>query len=514
MKKRQFLLMILDGVGINPSNIGNAFEAANKPNIDKLFKTYPNSRLKTSGLAVGLPEGQMGNSEVGHTNIGAGRVIYQELTRITKEIEDGDFFTNEILLKAIDNAKTDNRALHLIGLLSDGGVHSHQDHLYALLELAKKHGLNNVYVHAFLDGRDTMPDTAAGYIKCLEDKMQSIGIGKIATIGGRYYGMDRDNRWDRVQLAYDATTAGVGDKFKSASEAIKKSYEAKIFDEFVKPVVIVDASNNPVATINNDDSVIFFNFRPDRSRQITHALTDDDFDGFTRNIIPKNLLFVTMTEYDSALKNTNVAYTPQVIDNTFGEYISKLGYSQLRVAETEKYAHVTFFFNGGEEKQYNGEDRILEPSSRVATYDLKPEMSAIEVTDQVIGAIESKKYDVIIVNFANGDMVGHTGKMDKAIIAVETMDKCVGKIIGLLESVNGEAIITADHGNCEYMIDPQTGAVITSHSTFDVPVIVVSNRIKEIGSGKLCDIAPTMLDLMGEAVPDEMTGHSIVKIIR
>jgi len=512
MKKRQYLLMILDGVGINDSTIGNAFKLAKRPNIDRLFETYPNSRLKTSGLAVGLPEGQMGNSEVGHTNIGAGRIIYQELTRITKEIKDGDFFENKIILKAINNAKVENRSLHLMGLISDGGVHSHQDHLYSLLELAKQHGLKKVYVHAFLDGRDTAPATALEFINNLEDKMKTIGIGEIATIGGRYYGMDRDNRWDRVELAYDTMVSGVGDKFASPTEAINKSYEAEIFDEFVKPAVIVDKDNNPIAKICDNDSVIFFNFRPDRARQITHALTDKDFDKFERKSYPKNLLFITMTEYDSTLQNVEAAYNPQSIANTFGEYISKLGYTQLRIAETEKYAHVTFFFNGGEEKQYDGESRILKDSPKVATYDLKPEMSAYEVTDAIVESINSKKYDVIIANFANGDMVGHTGKLDKAIIAVETLDKCVGRIISLLEDVSGEAIITADHGNCEYMIDPLTGEVVTSHSIFDVPVIVVSKRITEIGEGKLCDIAPTMLNLMGEEIPSEMTGHSIVNL--
>ena len=504
--------MILDGVGINDSTIGNAFKLAERPNIDRLFKTYPNSHLKTSGLAVGLPEGQMGNSEVGHTNIGAGRIIYQELTRITKEIQDGDFFDNEIILKAINNAKVENRSLHLMGLVSDGGVHSHQDHLYSLLELAKRHGLKKVYVHAFLDGRDTAPATALEFINNLEDKMKTIGIGEIATIGGRYFGMDRDNRWDRVELAYDTMVSGIGDKFASPTEAIKKSYEAEIFDEFIKPTIVTDKNNNPIAKICDNDSVIFFNFRPDRARQITHALTDEDFDKFERKSYPKNLLFITMTEYDSTLQNVEAAYKPQSIANTFGEYISKLGYTQLRIAETEKYAHVTFFFNGGEEKQYDGESRILKDSPKVATYDLKPEMSAYEVTDAIVDAINSKKYDVIIANFANGDMVGHTGKLDKAIIAVETLDKCVGKIISLLEDVSGEAIITADHGNCEYMIDPLTGEVVTSHSIFDVPVIVVSNRITKIGEGKLCDIAPTMLNLMGEEIPSEMTGHSIVNL--
>lgn len=512
MKKRQFLLMILDGVGLNSEHRGNAFELAKKPNIDKLLANYPNTQIKTSGEAVGLPAGQMGNSEVGHTNIGAGRIIYQELTRITKAIKDGDFFGNEALVSAIENAKIEGRALHIMGLLSDGGVHSHQDHLYALLELAKKHELKEVYVHAFLDGRDTPPSTAVGFVEKLQSEMHEIGIGKIATIGGRYYGMDRDNRWDRIQLAYDAITNGIGDKNTSAIKAIEDSYVEKIYDEFVKPTVIVNDDGEAIAKIKDNDSVIFFNFRPDRSRQLVHSLVDANFEGFERSVLLKNLCFVTMTEYDSAIKNVEIAYKPQIINNTFGEYISNLGYSQIRIAETEKYAHVTFFFNGGEELQYPGEDRALIDSPKVATYDLKPEMSAYEVADNVISAIEGQKHDVIIVNFANGDMVGHTGMLDKTIIAVETLDKCVGKIIDSLNKVQGEAIITADHGNCEYMIDSQTNAVITSHSTFDVPAIVISDRIKSIDRGKLCDIAPTMLTLMGEPVPAEMTGHSIIEL--
>ena len=504
--------MILDGVGLNDDINGNAFRLAKTPNIDKLFADYPNSRIKTSGHDVGLPDGQMGNSEVGHTNIGAGRIVYQDLTRISKSIKDGDFFENKALIDAIDNAKISGRALHLMGLVSDGGVHSHINHLFALLELAKKHSLQNVYVHAFLDGRDTLPSTALAFIQELEEKMEKIGVGKIATIGGRYYGMDRDNRWERIQLAYDAMTVGRGNFFKSAKQAIKKSYGDKIYDEFVKPVVIIDDDNQPISKIKDNDSIIFFNFRPDRARQITNTIVDDVFDGFKREAILKNIKFVAMTEYDSTIKNMDVAYKPQAIDNTLGEYISKLGYTQLRIAETEKYAHVTFFFNGGEEKQYLNEDRILVPSPKVSTYDLQPEMSAYEVTDKVIEAIASKKYDVIIMNFANGDMVGHTGYLDKTIIAVEALDACVGRIIKALYDVGGEAIVTADHGNCEYMIDPISGDVITSHSTFDVPAIIVSNRVSDATNGRLCDIAPTLLGLMGEKVPSEMTGISIVNL--
>lgn len=505
--------MILDGVGLNDEEKGNAFKKAIKPNLDKLFNKYPNNYIKTSGKAVGLPEGQMGNSEVGHTNIGAGRVIYQELTRITKEIEEGSFFKNEELMKAIENAKQKQSTLHIMGLVSDGGVHSHQEHLYALLKLAKQNDVKDVFVHAFLDGRDTPPTSAVDYLKDLEEKMKEIGIGRVASLTGRYYAMDRDKRWDRVKLAYDALTMGQGNKFKTVQKAVENSYEAQEFDEFIKPIIIVDDESKPLATVKSNDSVIFFNFRPDRARQLSHAFMDENFDGFERTSgYLNNIVFVTMTQYDEKLQNVLVAYKPQIIKNTFGEYISGLGYTQLRIAETEKYAHVTFFFNGGEEKQYNGEDRILVQSPNVATYDLKPEMSAYEVTDNVVKSIEDKKYDVIIMNYANGDMVGHTGNMEKTVEAVEALDKCVGRVISALEKVGGEAIITADHGNCEYMVDPKTGEVITSHSTFDVPIIVVSDRVKSIKEGKLCDITPTMLSLMGEKIPAEMTGESLVEL--
>ncbi len=509
--KKQYILMILDGVGLNDEQRGNAFKLANTPNIDKLIEKYPNTYIRTSGLAVGLPDGQMGNSEVGHTNIGAGRVVYQDLTRITKDIEDGNFFENKVLMEAIDNVKKNNSSLHLMGLVSDGGVHSHISHLYALLKLAKDNNIDKVYIHAFLDGRDTPPTSAIEYLKELENKTKEIGVGKIATLSGRYYAMDRDNRWDREKLAYDAMINGVGNKFKTVQKAVENSYEAQEFDEFVKPIVITDDDNNPITKISDNDSVIFFNFRPDRARQITRAITDLDFSEFD-TIKMKNLYFVTMTEYDAKLNNVNVAYTPQSLNNTLGEYLSNKGYTQLRLAETEKYAHVTFFFNGGEEKQYNGEDRILVPSPKVATYDLKPEMSAYEITDKVLEAMDSKKYDVIIMNYANGDMVGHTGIIEKAIEAVETLDKCVGKVISKLEEINGEALITADHGNCEYMLDLKTGEPITSHSTFDVPLIVVSNRVKSIKDGKLCDLAPTLLSLMNEPKPIEMTGESLIEL--
>ena len=511
MKNRQYLLMILDGVGINKQTEGNAFKLAKKPNIDRLFEKYKNTSVKTSGLAVGLPEGQMGNSEVGHTNIGAGRIVYQELTRITKEINDGEFFKNTELLKAMENVKKNNSNLHLVGLVSDGGVHSHIDHLYALLEMAKRENIQNVYIHAILDGRDTPPTSAVEYLKKLEEKIKEIGVGKIATLSGRYYAMDRDNRWERIKLAYDALAFGKGNYFKNVQKAIETSYEAQEFDEFVKPVVIVDENQEPLTIVQNRDSIVYFNFRPDRARELTKAFKLDGFNEFEK-IKSDEIYFVSMTQYDESLKNVHVAYKPVELKNTFGEYISNKGYTQLRVAETEKYAHVTFFFNGGKEEKYSGEERILVASPKVATYDLKPEMSAYEVTDKVLGAIDSKKYDVIIMNYANGDMVGHTGNLEKTIEAVEALDKCVGKVISKVEEVGGEAIVTADHGNCELMLDVKTGEPITSHSTFDVPFIVVSDRVETLNEGRLCDITPTLLTLMGEDIPSEMTGVSLVKL--
>ena len=511
MKNKQYVLMILDGVGLNDEEKGNAFKMANTPNLDRYVEKYPNTYVQTSGMAVGLPEGQMGNSEVGHTNIGAGRIVYQELTRITKEINEGKFFENQVLLNAMNHVKENNSSLHLLGLVSDGGVHSHIDHLYALLEMAKRNNIEKVYVHAILDGRDTSPTSAVDYLKELENKMKEIGVGKVATLAGRYYAMDRDNRWDRVEKAYDAVVNGKGNSFKTVQKAIETSYEAQEFDEFVKPIVIVDDEQEPVAKISENDSVVYFNFRPDRARELTKAITMPDFAEFETKKL-NNIYFVTMTKYDEVLKNVEIAYKPENLKNTFGEYISKLGYTQLRIAETEKYAHVTFFFNGGREDKYKGEDRILVPSPKVATYDLKPEMSAYEVTDKTIEAIDSKKYDVIIMNFANGDMVGHTGNIEKTIEAVEAVDKCVGRIISKLEEIGGEAIITADHGNCEYMLDLKTGEPITSHSTFDVPMIVVSERVKSITNGRLCDLTPTLLTLMGENIPEEMTGKSLVEL--
>ena len=511
MKGKQYLLMIMDGVGLNDEEKGNAFKLANTPNLDRLTIKYPNTHIKTSGMAVGLPEGQMGNSEVGHTNIGAGRIVYQELTRITKEIEDGNFFSNEALLDAMQKVKENNSTLHIVGLLSDGGVHSHINHLFGLLEMAKREEVENVYVHAILDGRDTPPTSAVDYVKQLEEKMKELGIGKIATLSGRYYAMDRDNRWERVKMAYDAMAFGKGQEFRIAQKAIETSYEAQEFDEFVKPVVITDSEDEPLTTVSDNDSIIYFNFRPDRARELTKAFKLEGFDGFETKDI-KNLTFVTMTQYDESIKNVEVAYKPQVLVNTFGEYISKKGYTQLRTAETEKYAHVTFFFNGGKEEPYEGESRILVNSPKVATYDLQPEMSAYEVTDNVVKAIENKEYDVIIMNYANGDMVGHTGNLEKTIEAVEALDECVGRVISKIEEVGGEALITADHGNCELMVDLKTGEPITSHSTYDVPLIVVSDRIKTLNSGRLCDLTPTLLTMMGEEIPEEMTGVSLVEI--
>ena len=508
---KKVLLCVLDGVGLSKIKDGNALINANKPNIDYLMKEYPNKGINASGTFVGLPDGQMGNSEVGHLTIGAGRIIYQSLELINRAIKDESFYSNESFLNAIRHAKENNSKLHIMGLLSDGGVHSHINHIKALLKLCKKEDFSNVYFHIFTDGRDTFKESSISYIDDLNNEINEFGIGKICTISGRYYAMDRDKRWDREKLAYDAMVNGIGNKFKTVQKAVENSYEAQEFDEFVKPIVITDEEGNEIAKIKDKDSVIFFNFRPDRARQIVRVITEPDFNEF-ETVKMNNLYFVTMTEYDETLNHVHVAYKPQVLKNTLGEVLSNRGYTQVRCAETEKYAHVTFFFNGGEEKQYKGEDRILVASPKVATYDLKPEMSAYEVTDKIIDAIESKKYDVIIMNYANGDMVGHTGIIEKAIEAVEALDTCVGKVISKLEEVGGEALITADHGNCEYMLDLKTGEPITSHSTFDVPFIVVSDRVKSLKNGRLCDLAPTLLALMGEEKPSEMTGESLVEL--
>ena len=509
MKDKVTMLMILDGFGDNPNKDGNAIKLANTPNIDKLMKKYPNTDIYTSGKYVGLPDGQMGNSEVGHTNIGAGRIVYQELTRITKSIEDGDFFSNQELISAIENCKKNNSKLHILGLVSDGGVHSHIRHLYGLLELAKRRDFEDVYVHCFLDGRDTPPASAEGYIIKLQDKMQEKGIGKIASISGRFYSMDRDKRWQRVQKCYDALVKGEGIKANSAVKAIEDSYQKEVFDEFVEPTVICNGEE-PIAKIEENDSVIFFNFRPDRAREITRAIVDKDFNEFETKKM--NVYFVCFTNYDETMPNVHIAFKKETLHNTFGEVVSKAGLTQLRIAETEKYAHVTFFFNGGEEKQYPGEDRILVPSPKVETYDQKPEMSAYEVTDKVVEALENDKYDAVILNFANTDMVGHTGSLEAAIKAVEAVDKCVGRIVKVIEEKKGNLIITADHGNAEQMIDYKTGEPHTAHTTNPVPIILITDnpnyKLKE--NGKLADLAPTMLDLMGLEKPEEMTGESLL----
>ena len=507
MDKKVTMLMILDGFGINENTEANAIALANTPNLDRIFKQNPSTTIKTSGLDVGLPDGQMGNSEVGHTNIGAGRIVYQELTRITKSIEDGDFFSIPELMGAIENCKKHHSKLHIMGLLSDGGVHSHVRHLYALLELAKRNDFEDVYVHCFMDGRDTPPASGESYITELESKMAEKGVGQIASITGRFYAMDRDKRWERVQKAYDALVNGIGEKSASATKAIEDSYQKEIFDEFVVPTLICNTENEPIATISANDSVIFFNFRPDRAREITRSLVDDEFTGFERTKFP--LYYACFTNYDETIKNVQIVFKKDEIKNTFGEIVSNKGLTQLRIAETEKYAHVTFFFNGGEEKQYAGEDRILVPSPKVETYDMQPEMSAIEVTDKVVEAIESRKYDTIILNYANPDMVGHTGILEAAIKAIETIDGCVQRVVEAIEKTEGVMLITADHGNSEQMIDYATGEPHTAHTTNVVPLVLVGKQAK-LKEGRLADLAPTMLKLMNIEKPAEMTGESLI----
>jgi len=508
MENKTIMLMILDGFGINKNENENAVKLAKTPNIDKLMKKYPVATLEASGLNVGLPEGQMGNSEVGHTNIGAGRIVYQELTRITKSIEDGDFFNIPEFVKAIENCKKNNSKLHIMGLLSDGGVHSHMRHLIGLLELAKRKDFSDVFVHCFLDGRDTPPASAEGYIATLEEKMKEKGVGRIASLSGRFFAMDRDKRWERVQKAYDAIVNGVGEKSGSAINAIENSYQKEVFDEFVEPTVICNGEE-PIATIKENDSVIFFNFRPDRARQITRTIVDKEFKEFETKKL--NIYFVCFTSYDETMPNVQIAFKKERLENTFGEIISKKGLTQLRIAETEKYAHVTFFFNGGEEKQFEGEDRILVPSPKVQTYDLKPEMSAYKVTEKVIEAINTEKYNYIILNFANPDMVGHTGNLEAAIKAIEAVDECVGNVIKALQEKGGVALITADHGNAEQMVDYKTGEPHTAHTINPVPLIFVTDNKKlNIKSGKLADLAPTILELGNIEKPKEMSGESLL----
>jgi len=510
MSKKPTVLMILDGYGLNSENKGNAVAQAKTPVMDKLMAEYPFVKGNASGMAVGLPDGQMGNSEVGHLNMGAGRIVYQELTRITKEIQDGTFFENPALLKAVNNCKENGSALHMFGLLSDGGVHSHNTHLYGLLELAKRNGLEKVYVHAFLDGRDTPPASGKEFVEQLEAEMAKIGVGKVASVAGRYYAMDRDNNYDRVKIAYDALTKGEGNKGTTAPGAIQASYDNDKTDEFVIPTVI-EENGAPVATIKDKDSVIFFNFRPDRAREITRAFCDDDFKGFDRERL--DVTFVCFSDYDPTIPNKEVAFHKISITNTFGEWLAANNMTQARIAETEKYAHVTFFFNGGVEEPNEGEKRILVNSPKdVATYDLKPQMSAYEVCDRLVEAIKSCEYDVIIINFANPDMVGHTGVEEAAIKAVEAVDECVGKAVDALMSVDGTMFICADHGNAEQLVDYETGEPFTAHTTNEVPFILVNYdpayTLKE--GGCLADIVPTLIETMGMTQPAEMTGKSLL----
>ncbi len=508
MSKKPYALIIMDGFGVNKRHDGNAIYTANTPNLDGYKRECPNNVIHASGLDVGLPDGQMGNSEVGHTNIGAGRIVYQELTRITKAIEDGSLFENEALLGAMENCKKYGSALHLFGLLSPGGVHSHQNHLYGLLNMAKAHGLTEVHVHGFLDGRDVPPASAEEYIKELLAKEEEIGVGDIATISGRYYAMDRDNRWERVNKAYDAIVKGEGKLFGSAVDAIESSYKEDVTDEFVVPSVILK-DGKPTGLLKEHDSVIFYNFRPDRARELTRTIVDPEFSGFEREMF--ETYYVTMTQYDATMPNVHIAFKPESLSNTFGEYMSKLGKTQLRIAETEKYAHVTFFFNGGVEAPYEGEDRVLINSPKVATYDLQPEMSAPEVTEAVVERIKSGKYDCIILNFANCDMVGHTGVFDAAVKAVETVDTCVGKVVDAILEMGGEALITADHGNADQMIDYETGEPFTAHTTNVVPLILIGRPGVTLKEGRLADLTPTLLHMMGIEQPPEMTGESLIE---
>ena len=496
-------LIIMDGFGLEGPSAGNAVVNAPTPNLDRIFRDFPGCRLSASGLDVGLPEGQMGNSEVGHTNMGAGRVVFQDLPHISRDIESGEFFKNPAYLEAMSNCREWGSALHLMGLLSDGGVHSHITHLFALLKMAKEQCLEKVYVHCFLDGRDVPPSSGKSYVEQLQAEIQKLGVGQIATVMGRYYAMDRDKRWDRVQKAYDAIACGEGTFEADAAEAVQKSYDAGVTDEFVVPVVCVKN-----AQVRDNDSIIFFNFRPDRAREISRCFVDEDFTDIQRRTGFLSVDFVCTTEYDATLPNVTVAYPHQKLVNTFGEYISKLGLTQLRIAETEKYAHVTFFFNGGVEEVFPGEDRCLIPSPKVATYDLQPEMSAYQVTEEAVKRIESGAYDVVILNFANCDMVGHTGVYDAACKAVSTVDECVNRVVEATSKMGGVSLITADHGNAERMSDAN-GEPFTAHTTNLVPFYIVGASV-QLRDGRLADIAPTMLDLMGLEKPSEMDGKTLI----
>ena len=506
--KKPLALIIMDGFGLRKETEGNAIAAAKHPNLDRLWATCPHTQIGASGMDVGLPDGQMGNSEVGHTNMGAGRIVYQELTRITKSIEDGEYLSNPVLLHAMENAKKPGAALHLMGLLSDGGVHSHIHHLFGLIEMAKKMGVEKVYIHCLMDGRDVPPTSGAEYIEELQKELEKTGVGKIATVSGRYYAMDRDNRWERVVKAYDAMVNGEGVKAPDPAAMMRQSYADGVTDEFIVPAVVTEG-----AEVKSGDSVIFFNFRPDRARELTRTLVDPDFAGFERKKGFFPLTYICMTQYDATMPNVEVAYAPQSLANTFGEYISKNGLTQLRIAETEKYAHVTFFFNGGVEAPYPGEDRALIPSPKVATYDLQPEMSAYLVTDEVVKRIRSGKYDVIILNYANCDMVGHTGVFEAAVKAVEAVDTCLGRTLAAIEEMGGRAFVTADHGNADMMTDEE-GNPFTAHTTNPVPFIAVGfpegTKLLPHG-GRLADIAPTMLQALGLPQPAEMTGRSMLE---
>ncbi len=511
MAKKLTALMILDGFGYSKTDEahGNAVRASKIENILRLKSIYPHTLIGASGMSVGLPDGQMGNSEVGHLNLGAGRIVYQALTRVTKDINDGGFFQNAVIDAAIENVKKNGSKLHLYGLVSDGGVHSHNTHLYAFLKKAKDSGLKDVFVHCFMDGRDVQPDTGKGYIAELQDKLKEIGVGKIASIVGRYYAMDRDNRWERVKQAYDMLVSGTGELKKDPVQAMQDSYDADVYDEFIKPITIVE-DGKPAGLISENDTIICFNFRPDRARQITRAFTQEPFEGFERKFF--NVYYCSLTEYDATFKNVHVIYEPQSLENTLGQYLAANGLTQFRIAETEKYAHVTFFFNGGVETPNPGEDRFLIPSPKVATYDLQPEMSAYQVKEKAIERINSGEYDVMILNFANPDMVGHTGVFEAARDAVKAVDECAGEVVEAILKNGGEVMITADHGNAERMVD-ESGEPFTAHTTNVVPFILVSDRYKDAKlkqDGILADLAPTLLDLMGMEKPKEMTGNSMI----
>ena len=504
--KQPLALIILDGFGCREETKGNAIAAARTPHLDHLMACCPHTRIGASGMDVGLPDGQMGNSEVGHTNIGAGRIVYQELTRITKSFDEGEALGNPALTAAMENARRPGQALHLMGLLSDGGVHSHIRHLYGLMEMARRFAVERVYLHCFMDGRDVPPTSGIEFIAALQQKIKELGLGQIATVSGRYYAMDRDNRWERVKLAYDAIVNGEGNKNPDPVAVMQKSYDAGVTDEFIVPTVVTEG-----AGIKAGDSVIFFNFRPDRARELTRALVDPDFAGFEREKGFFPLTYICMTQYDATMPNVEVAYRPESLANTLGEYLSRLGKTQLRIAETEKYAHVTFFFNGGVEAPYEGEDRVLIPSPKVATYDLQPEMSAYAVTDEAVRRIESGRYDVIILNYANCDMVGHTGVFEAAVKAVEAVDTCLGRLLAALEKAGGRAFLTADHGNADQMAD-ENGAPFTAHTTNPVPFVAIGfGDVKLRSGGRLADIAPTMLQAMGLPQPEEMTGRSLLE---